>query len=46
MRNLINIVIAEHGKIGYIDRAMSAYRIHRGGEYSKLDELEKFNKRL
>src|SRR5262245_1521369 len=42
----LHILNAEHGKIGYNDRVMSVYRIHRGGEYSKLDEIEKFNKRL
>jgi predicted SAM-dependent methyltransferase len=28
------ILLAEHGKIGYIDEVMSAYRIHPGGVWS------------
>jgi glycosyltransferase involved in cell wall biosynthesis len=42
----LHILNAEHGKIGYIDRVMSVYRIHSGGEHSKLNEIEKFDRRL
>jgi predicted O-linked N-acetylglucosamine transferase (SPINDLY family)/glycosyltransferase involved in cell wall biosynthesis len=28
------ILLAEHGKIGYIDEVMSAYRVHAGGTWS------------
>ena len=42
----LHFLNAEHGNIGYIDRVMSVYRIHRGGQYSKLNEIEKFNARL
>jgi predicted O-linked N-acetylglucosamine transferase (SPINDLY family)/predicted SAM-dependent methyltransferase len=31
------ILLAEHGKIGYIDEIMSAYRIHKGGVWSSKD---------
>jgi glycosyltransferase involved in cell wall biosynthesis len=38
----LHILNAEHGRIGYMDRAMAVYRIHSGGEYSGLDELARF----
>jgi glycosyltransferase involved in cell wall biosynthesis len=41
----LHVLNAEHGKYGYIDRVMSAYRIHEGGEQSRLDELRRFEKR-
>jgi glycosyltransferase involved in cell wall biosynthesis len=31
---LVNIIIARHGKIGYIEEVMGAYRVHRGGSWS------------
>jgi glycosyltransferase involved in cell wall biosynthesis len=30
----MNILNAQHGKIGYLNKVMSAYRIHRGGTFS------------
>jgi glycosyltransferase involved in cell wall biosynthesis len=41
----LHILNAEHGVFGYIDRVMTAYRIHPGGEHSRLNELERFEKR-
>jgi glycosyltransferase involved in cell wall biosynthesis len=40
----LHVLNAEHGTIGYIDRVMSVYRIHRGGDYSRLDETSKLEK--
>jgi len=42
----LHVLNAEHGTIGYIDHVMSAYRIHGGGTYSRLDELTKLEKRF
>jgi glycosyltransferase involved in cell wall biosynthesis len=41
----LHVLNAEHGTIGYINRVMSVYRIHEGGTYSRLAEVEKFEKR-
>jgi glycosyltransferase involved in cell wall biosynthesis len=38
------ILYAEHGKIGYIDRSMGAYRLHAGGLYSPLSQIEKLER--
>ena len=42
----LHVLNAEHGTIGYINQGMSAYRIHGGGTYSKLDEQAKIEKRF
>jgi glycosyltransferase involved in cell wall biosynthesis len=34
------ILAAQHGKIGYIDEVMGAYRLHRGGMWSSLSKPE------
>jgi hypothetical protein len=41
----LNVLKAECGLIGYIDRVMSVYRIHESGSYSQLSEMAKFEKR-
>lgn len=38
------LMFAEHGRIGYIPRAMGVYRYHRGGLYSSLSDVEKVQK--
>jgi glycosyltransferase involved in cell wall biosynthesis len=40
------ILIAQHGKIGYINEVMGAYRLHSGGLYSPYNEKQKLNKTL
>jgi glycosyltransferase involved in cell wall biosynthesis len=40
------ILLAEHGKIGYINEVMGAYRLHAGGLYSPYSEKQKLNKTL
>jgi glycosyltransferase involved in cell wall biosynthesis len=35
------ILAAQHGKIGYIDEIMGAYRIHSGGMWSSLSTVER-----
>lgn len=42
----IHILNAEHGKIGYLDEVMGAYRHHEGGQYTTRTEFEKFEKTL
>ncbi len=37
----LNILFAQHGKIGYLDEVMGAYRIHSGGYWSSLSEIQK-----
>ncbi len=37
----LHILNAEHGKIGYINEVMGAYRYHRGGDYSLLSQEQK-----
>jgi len=37
----LHLLNAEHGKIGYIDEVMGAYRYHQGGLYSPLSERAK-----
>jgi glycosyltransferase involved in cell wall biosynthesis len=37
----LNIMNAQHGKIGYIDEAMAAYRIHSKGVYQGSTPIEK-----
>jgi glycosyltransferase involved in cell wall biosynthesis len=40
------ILIAEHGKIGYLNEVMGAYRLHAGGLYSPYTVKQKLNKTL
>jgi hypothetical protein len=42
----LNILNARHGDIGFIDRPMSAYRIHPGGVWSRLNRVEELEKKL
>ena len=34
-------MLAEHGKIGYLDELMGVYRIHPGGAWSRLKSIER-----
>lgn len=42
----LHVLNAEHGKIGYLDRVMSAYRIHPGGVWSRLRQIERLREEL
>jgi hypothetical protein len=42
----LNILNARHGDIGFIDRPMSAYRIHSGGVWSRLGRVEELEEKL
>ena len=35
------LLAAEHGKIGYLDDVLGVYRIHPGGAWSKLDNVQR-----
>jgi glycosyltransferase involved in cell wall biosynthesis len=35
------VLCAQHGKIGYIDEILGAYRIHSGGLWSRRDSIQK-----
>ena len=37
----LHVLFAQHGRIGYLDRTLGAYRLHGGGLYSTLDERQK-----
>lgn len=36
---LVNIMAAEHGKIGYLNEVMAVYRVHSGGVWSMMGEI-------
>ena len=40
------VLIAEHGKIGYLNEVMGAYRLHAGGLYSPYTVKQKLSKTL
>jgi len=40
------ILSAQYGKIGYIDEVMGAYRVHAGGTWSSLNDIEKLEELL
>jgi hypothetical protein len=40
------ILIARHGKIGYINELMGAYRIHGGGVWSRLNRTQQWEERV
>jgi Glycosyl transferase family 2 len=42
----LNILNARHGDIGFIDRPMSAYRVHSGGLWSGLGRVRELEERL
>lgn len=42
----LNILNAEHGKIGYINEVMGVYRIHSGGFWSARGVIEKLQKEI
>jgi glycosyltransferase involved in cell wall biosynthesis len=37
----LHVLYAREGRIGYLDRTLSVYRLHRGGLFSTLGEREK-----
>jgi glycosyltransferase involved in cell wall biosynthesis len=37
----LHVLYAERGRIGYLNRTLSAYRLHDGGYFSRLTALEK-----
>jgi glycosyltransferase involved in cell wall biosynthesis len=37
----LHVLYAREGRIGYLDRTLGAYRLHRGGLFSTLGEREK-----
>jgi glycosyltransferase involved in cell wall biosynthesis len=37
----LHVLYARQGRIGYLDRTLGAYRLHRGGLFSTLGEREK-----
>lgn len=39
--NALYILFAQHGKIGYINKVMAAYRVHSAGVWSGLGALER-----
>lgn len=43
---LRTIMHAQHGKIGYIDKIVSVYRVHNGGIWSGLTSFKKFSRNL
>jgi len=42
----LTIMLARHGKIGYIDRVMADYRIHGGGSWALKDETFRIERSL
>ncbi len=40
------ILCAQHGKIGYIDEVLAVYRIHSGGMWSGISEIQKVESQL
>jgi hypothetical protein len=42
----LNILNARHGDIAFIDRPMSAYRLHSGGLWSRLGRVKELEQRL
>jgi hypothetical protein len=42
----LHILLAERGKIGYIDEVMGAYRIHSGGVYSSLSDRDQIQESI
>jgi hypothetical protein len=42
----LNILNARHGDIGFIDRPMSAYRLHPGGLWSRLGRVRELEEKL
>jgi glycosyltransferase involved in cell wall biosynthesis len=37
---MISLLLAEHGKLGYLNEVMAAYRLHAGGIWSSLPQQE------
>jgi glycosyltransferase involved in cell wall biosynthesis len=43
----LHILVAQHGKVGFIDEVMATYRIHAGGLWtSKMNDIEKAQDRI
>lgn len=42
----LHILNAQHGKIGYINEVMAAYRIHPGGVHSRRNPIENFRRQI
>ena len=42
----LHIFCAQYGKIGYIDEVLAAYRIHKEGLWSKLDNMQTLEGRI
>ena len=40
------VLAAQHGKIGYIHEVMGAYRVHSGGYWSGLSEIQKLEEAI
>lgn len=43
---VLHILCARHGKIGYIDEAMSVWRIHKAGVWSGMSSIEGLEKEI
>ena len=41
-----HVLTALHGKIGYLNEVMGAFRIHQGGLWSGKDRIERLNSRI
>ena len=41
---LFNLAMAEHGRIGFVPRVMSSYRVHGGGQWSGLTLAEQYER--
>jgi hypothetical protein len=42
----LHVLNAEHGRIGYLDEVLAAYRIHRGGIFSQMPRMEGLEKNI
>jgi glycosyltransferase involved in cell wall biosynthesis len=42
----LHVLNAQHGDVGYIDRVMAVYRVHQGGLWSSLSEVERHEKTI
>jgi glycosyltransferase involved in cell wall biosynthesis len=40
----LHIIAAQHGRIGYLEEPMAAYRVHPGGAWSRLSASERLEK--
>jgi glycosyltransferase involved in cell wall biosynthesis len=42
----LHVLNAQHGNVGYIDRVLAVYRVHQGGVWSSLSEVERSEKTI